>query len=313
MSVSDPDGRLRLTERLKTVSEYFEIRTLSFACGIITITLWGCMLFVALTRKVYPGFKTWTIATLLNSIGMISLSLRNILPDFVTIVIANLLLTFFFVLIARGLIEFADGKQKLWLDIVPVAVISAAFLYFTYYSPNVSARVIAISLVIAALCGRNILIICKQIPLILFSTNWFLLMSLILMGGWFLLRTLFTLIFENQIVDFMSASAFQGLSFYISFVGNITLVIGLITMNAQRLEQDLIKAMDQVKTLTGLIPICSSCKKIRDDQGYWQEVEIYVRNHSEADFSHGLCPECLKRLYPKYAMRINKKNGTVST
>lgn len=271
------------------------------------------MLFVALTRKVYPGFKTWTIATLLNSIGMISLSLRNILPDFVTIVIANLLLTFFFVLIARGLIEFADGKQKLWLDIVPVAVISAAFLYFTYYSPNVSARVIAISLVIAALCGRNILIICKQIPLILFSTNWFLLMSLILMGGWFLLRTLFTLIFENQIVDFMSASAFQGLSFYISFVGNITLVIGLITMNAQRLEQDLIKAMDQVKTLTGLIPICSSCKKIRDDQGYWQEVEIYVRNHSEADFSHGLCPECLKRLYPKYAMRINKKNGTVST
>lgn len=57
-------------------------------------------------------------------------------------------------------------------------------------------------------------------------------------------------------------------------------------------------ALDNVKTLSGLLPICSSCKKIRDDKGYWQQIESYIREHSEAQFSHGICPDCLKKLYP---------------
>ena len=52
-----------------------------------------------------------------------------------------------------------------------------------------------------------------------------------------------------------------------------------------------------MKTLSGLLPICSGCKKIRDDRGYWQQVEVYVARHSEAEFSHGVCPECSERLY----------------
>ena len=57
----------------------------------------------------------------------------------------------------------------------------------------------------------------------------------------------------------------------------------------------------EINTLHGIIPICSSCKKVRDDQGYWQLVEAYVRDRSEAEFSHSLCPECLEKLYPKSA------------
>ncbi|MFZ2196575.1 MAG: response regulator [Thermodesulfovibrionales bacterium] len=57
-------------------------------------------------------------------------------------------------------------------------------------------------------------------------------------------------------------------------------------------------ALDKVKFLSGLLPICSSCKKIRDDKGYWQQIESYVREHSEAQFTHGLCPDCLTKLYP---------------
>ncbi len=59
-------------------------------------------------------------------------------------------------------------------------------------------------------------------------------------------------------------------------------------------------ALDNVKTLKGLMPICSSCKRIRDDKGYWNQIESYIREHSEAEFSHGLCPECAKRMYPNY-------------
>ncbi len=66
----------------------------------------------------------------------------------------------------------------------------------------------------------------------------------------------------------------------------------------ERLRAELDESIAQVKILSGLIPICSACKKIRDDAGYWHQVENYIRQHSEAEFSHGICPDCLPRLYP---------------
>jgi PAS domain S-box-containing protein len=68
----------------------------------------------------------------------------------------------------------------------------------------------------------------------------------------------------------------------------------------EKLIQELQKALSQVRKLSGMLPICASCKKIRDDQGYWQQVEAYITTHSEAEFSHGVCPECAKKLYPEY-------------
>lgn len=59
------------------------------------------------------------------------------------------------------------------------------------------------------------------------------------------------------------------------------------------------QALAKVKMLSGLIPICAACKKIRDDKGYWQQLEGYIRDHSEAEFSHGICPECQRKLYPE--------------
>lgn len=61
--------------------------------------------------------------------------------------------------------------------------------------------------------------------------------------------------------------------------------------------RDLQIALNEVKSLSGLLPICASCKKIRDDRGYWQQLESYIATHSEADFSHSLCPDCATELY----------------
>ena len=71
-----------------------------------------------------------------------------------------------------------------------------------------------------------------------------------------------------------------------------------IEAEKERLIHDLQQALSEVKTLSGLLPICSSCKKIRDDSGYWQQIEGYIHEHSDAQFTHGLCPECARRLYP---------------
>ena len=63
---------------------------------------------------------------------------------------------------------------------------------------------------------------------------------------------------------------------------------------------DLEKALAEIKTLKGLIPICASCKKIRDDQGFWHAVEVYIRDRTDAEFSHGICPDCARKLYPDF-------------
>ena len=66
-------------------------------------------------------------------------------------------------------------------------------------------------------------------------------------------------------------------------------------------NRDLEQALREVKVLRGFIPICASCKKIRNDKGYWQQIEAYIQERSEALFSHGICKECLKKLYPDFA------------
>jgi hypothetical protein len=64
----------------------------------------------------------------------------------------------------------------------------------------------------------------------------------------------------------------------------------------------------QIKTLQGLVPICASCKKIRNDKGYYEQVEKYIADHTEANFSHGLCPDCMKKLHPEMYESMQEKN-----
>ncbi len=65
-----------------------------------------------------------------------------------------------------------------------------------------------------------------------------------------------------------------------------------------KLIRELETAIDNVKELSGMLPICASCKKVRDDEGYWHQIETYIKKHSEAEFSHSICPDCVEKLYP---------------
>ncbi len=67
----------------------------------------------------------------------------------------------------------------------------------------------------------------------------------------------------------------------------------------KQIENELRQALEQIKTLKGIVPICSNCKRIRDDSGYCNQIEAYIREHSDAEFSHGICPECARKLYPE--------------
>jgi len=95
-------------------------------------------------------------------------------------------------------------------------------------------------------------------------------------------------------------------SWELRIVGGLTgIFVGLLVYffvgNRIRLSREKHKlqiALGDVKKLSGFFPICANCKKIRDDQGYWNQIEEYIRDHSEAEFTHSICPECTKKLYP---------------
>jgi len=93
--------------------------------------------------------------------------------------------------------------------------------------------------------------------------------------------------FWNTIIRF--------LSFLI--IAYSTSKIRLLLTKEPEIAQELRDALSQIKTLSGLIPICASCKKIRDDKGYWNQLEAFIQEHSGAEFSHGICPDCMKKLY----------------
>ena len=66
----------------------------------------------------------------------------------------------------------------------------------------------------------------------------------------------------------------------------------------EKLIKELQESIKEIKTLRGILPLCSHCKKIRDDKGYWEQVDVYIHQHTDADVSHGICPECAKEHYP---------------
>jgi len=91
--------------------------------------------------------------------------------------------------------------------------------------------------------------------------------------------------------------------FFVSMAVFIALLFTYRVLEAERLLQDeknrLQESLEEIRTLRGIIPICSQCKQIRDDKGYWKRIEEYIHTHSEAKVSHGICPDCMKKLYPE--------------
>jgi len=111
---------------------------------------------------------------------------------------------------------------------------------------------------------------------------------------------------ENSVPLRVRAHWWRTSSFYASLAGTLGLVVALAYQlrvrghreRERELERRVEEAVSHLKVLQGLLPICASCKKIRDDHGAWGSLEAYVREHTKADFTHGICPDCMARLYP---------------
>ncbi len=126
---------------------------------------------------------------------------------------------------------------------------------------------------------------------------------------------IFPLVFGDSALGIMDIS--RNFAFVDSEVKRLQQIASQVTeailyhksiLEKERLLQELQKTYNNLKKLSGLIPICSHCKKIRDDSGYWNQVEKYITEHSEAVFSHGICPDCLRELYPEFSTDVHEND-----
>jgi hypothetical protein len=254
----------------------------------------------------------WASGFLLRSISFLLIFLRGRIPDLFSIPLANTLVLAGLVLIAWGIEAYAGQRLHYGLGLAWIAVclvlsfVSYAQFGFTFRAFVASVLHMVICAVIAfrllRLPGRGVRLQHIVIAVLFLS-------SAAAMG----IRSILSIVGPDQKGLFIfSPSSMIG--FLDAFIMPICVAIGLLSMLGRRTQierektiGDLEVALAQVKTLSGLLPICASCKRIRDEKGYWHEVEHYVRDHSEADFSHGICPKCLSKLYPDILTGPSKK------
>jgi hypothetical protein len=99
------------------------------------------------------------------------------------------------------------------------------------------------------------------------------------------------------------------IAMYLAFFIIVTLLLSKLRITMQQragLITKLQNALNAVKELSGILPICANCKKIRDEKGYWHDVEVYISRHTKAEFTHGICAECANKLYPSLFDKIEK-------
>jgi hypothetical protein len=241
-------------------------RLLNKLLVILAILIFPAII-VSLLRVFQTGWQpAFFIQAALVPLVVLIAIFRNVLPLKVK---ALSLILFAFIVAVVGLIQFSLSSSAIQYMMMGVLV-AVVFL-----GSRAAVWVYALSAVVLAIIGSLTFsgVILPSIDLGNYNT--------------------YASTWANNSVTFLSILGLMTI-----LVGNIGQILHCKIVDLKRKNDELQKALSEIKTLRGIIPICSYCKKVRDDSGYWDRVDIYVRNHSEADFSHSICPECVRTHFP---------------
>jgi len=285
-----------------------DVKTLFVADALITAIIGLALLFYRANSKTYPGFGFWMTGSFFAAAGYSATFLRGVIPVWSSVLLANAAFVLAGVLRLDGMMRFLEGRVLRRLCYAAPVLSLALSAYFCFARDDILIRVAILTAFICLFTWAIALVFIRSAP----DTSKTLYYTAggvgVIYGLAMLTRTILWMrspgygIFDNT--GFHSA-------FFISvFIYEIWFGLLIMMMNNRRLGAELHEsennlktrvvelknALSEIKTLKGLLPICSCCKKIRDDQGYWSQLETYIHLHSEATFTHGLCPECAERM-----------------
>lgn len=284
-----------------------ELRTLILTTAVAWILVAGVLTFILRLRRTYPGFGLWALHEALVGTGLGLMGLRDLIPDTVSIMGGNALLS------SGALLSV--GAARVFLDVPPRwRVFAAAWVahmayaaWFTFAVPSFVARTFGVSVIVLGATTFLAADLFSAKAARYRASARFTGVMMAVAATTMALRGVGSTLFGSG--GGMWVVAPDAVATYaVTLAAGVLGAFGMVMMNHERLEQELTRARDtlqatldslrataeEVKVLEGLLPICSWCKKIEDQDGKWTRMEVYIRDHSEAQFSHGICPDCAR-------------------
>ena len=287
-----------------------DIKTLLACNAAIAFFMASALLFYRVNYRTYPGYEHFLGSTFVVAMAYASVMLRTPMPPWLGIVLTNALFLLAGVLRLDGVLRFTRNRKlkKIYYGL-PVTIIPV-FMVLYFVKDDIVLRNLVLSIFIALF--STIISVEFYISRTKENTNLYMVAaSLFFVYGFFAFIRASLWLLDPQGTLFIAGIKHQ-LYFLVITVFEVGVGITWVMMNNQRLEAELMasrdnlretvskleEAMSEIKTLSGIIPICMHCKEIRDDQGYWNQIEKFICEHSEAEFSHSICPDCAKKYYP---------------
>ncbi|MDQ1240094.1 MAG: hypothetical protein QG577_2280 [Thermodesulfobacteriota bacterium] len=270
------------------------------------------MAFFYASHKTFPGFGHWTFGGSLIAFGYLMMVLRGIVPVSLSIVLVNVAVPLSAVFYLDGMRRFLDLSEisRGWYAVPAVSALMSVVTFYTSDSAAWRSFFTSLAFSVPHLLTSALVFSdypkTKSLFYLIIGTEMALASTVLMARA----------IWGFTVPDFqlMMVSPVEAGFFISLMVLQIVITVSFIMLNAERSNRDLQlaeaavrgnlekleKALAEVKTLQGILPICANCKKIRDDRGDWVPMEAYVRDRTDADFSHGICPTCAKKLYPQF-------------
>lgn len=280
-----------------------DVRTVFLTFAVFALVTAVSMIVIGLSRKTYPGYSYWTFAVISLDAGIALIGFQDRLPAFLSIIVGNSLVFLSVILLYDGLRVFVGEVPRRIFHLVAFVAWLFPFGYFTFGDWNFRARA---ELLLSIMLVYSLWIMAFYWLKVRsnYGKNWLLPIGMITQFILAVARLVVTVMFYGNSVRNIVSDKVHGYFLLVTFGSNLFLAFGLVLLNFQKNEAELRAMNDEIRTLRGMVPICASCKRIRNEGGKWSSLETYLEQHTEAKLSHGLCPDCMEKLYPESVRRI---------
>jgi hypothetical protein len=274
-----------------------DIRSVNVATAAVSLAVALAMVAIKGSRRTYPGFGLWAGASACLSAAMLLLAAQGVASPVASVVVGNLFVALRYLLVTAGLERFLGARTSWPAHAAGLAAVLAASVLLGVVYPATTVRILLVLVVASAWAGRSAWLVLRRSRAVLGAPSRLLLGALLADLLWGLARAS-DLASRSDLVNALPANAPWQAAFFVTFAAVATAqAFGLVAVDMQRLEADLRASREALRVLQGIIPICAGCKRVREGER-WTSVEAYVAARSEAEFSHGMCPDCVRRLYP---------------
>jgi hypothetical protein len=277
-----------------------DVASLVFAAVITYGVLAVVFTFYYSTQRTYPGFRDWLLLALAQAVGLLMLMAypagRPAAPAW--ILLTNFVLVYSTDRLHRGMARLAGAPGRFTrAEQGGYALALGVFSWFLLVDYQTSARMAVVAACMSYAAARTGAVALQLSRGRYRSAGRYLL--LVQAAGIVInLARAGVALGAVEPPEYLSRGGAEAILLGLLTGYGIATLLGLLLLTAQRTQLELAEAQAQVRRLEGIIPICMYCKKVRNDQEAWDRIETYISNHSEARFSHGICPDCLPRQFP---------------